>query len=74
MKKVAIVILNWNGEQMLHRFLPSVLQHSENFADIVVADNRRQMHRLRFLRRSSLQYAPSCLTAIMALQKVIIGL
>ena len=39
MKKVAIVILNWNGEQMLHRFLPSVLQHSENFADIVVADN-----------------------------------
>ena len=39
MKKVAIVILNWNGEQMLRRFLPSVLQHSENFADIVVADN-----------------------------------
>ena len=39
MKKVAIVILNWNGEQMLHRFLPSVLQHSENVADIVVADN-----------------------------------
>lgn len=39
MKKVAIVILNWNGEQMLRRFLPSVLQHSENVADIVVADN-----------------------------------
>ena len=39
MKKVAIVILNWNGEQMLRRFLPSVLQHSEDVADIVVADN-----------------------------------
>ena len=31
--------MNWNGEQMLRRFLPSVLQHSENVADIVVADN-----------------------------------
>ena len=39
MKKVAIVILNWNGEQMLRRFLPSVLQYSEAVADIVVADN-----------------------------------
>ena len=39
MKKVAIVILNWNGEQMLRRFLPSVLQYSEAVADIVIADN-----------------------------------
>ena len=26
--KVAVVILNWNGEQMLRRFLPSVVEHS----------------------------------------------
>lgn len=39
MKKVAIVILNWNGAQMLRRFLPSVLQHSETLADVIVADN-----------------------------------
>jgi GT2 family glycosyltransferase len=36
--KIAIVILNWNGKQLLERFLPSVIQYSEG-ADIYVADN-----------------------------------
>ncbi len=36
--KIAIVILNWNGEELLQRFLPSVIKYSEN-ADIYVADN-----------------------------------
>ncbi len=36
--KIAIVILNWNGEELLKRFLPSVIKYSEN-ADIYVADN-----------------------------------
>lgn len=39
MKKVAIVILNWNGAKMMRRFLPSVIEHSADVADIVVADN-----------------------------------
>ena len=26
-KKVAIVILNWNGEKMLKEYLPSVIQY-----------------------------------------------
>lgn len=37
--RTAIVILNWNGEQMLRRFLPSVVAHSHEQADIIVADN-----------------------------------
>ena len=37
MDKVAVVILNWNGEEMLHRFLPGVLAHTQ--AEIYVADN-----------------------------------
>lgn len=36
--KVAIAILNWNGAELLHRFLPSILEFSEN-ADIYVIDN-----------------------------------
>ncbi len=36
--KIAIVILNWNGEVLLERYLPSVIQYSEG-ADIYVADN-----------------------------------
>lgn len=38
--KTAIVILNWNGAQMLRRFLPSVLANTPAaLADVIVADN-----------------------------------
>lgn len=42
--RVAVVILNWNGEQMLRQFLPSVVRHSvlpETLGEAVVyvADN-----------------------------------
>lgn len=37
--KTAIVILNWNGLDLLERFLPSVIEHSKGLADIYVADN-----------------------------------
>ncbi len=36
--KVAIVILNWNGEALLKRFIPFVLEYSPN-AEVIVADN-----------------------------------
>ena len=39
MNKTAIVILNWNGAEMLKKYLPSVLQHSRNEAEVYVADN-----------------------------------
>lgn len=40
MKKVSIVILNWNGSEMLRRFLPSVISYSkDDNIEICVADN-----------------------------------
>ena len=39
MHKVAIVILNWNGQSMLAQYLPSVMRHSRNDAAVYVADN-----------------------------------
>jgi len=36
--KLAIIILNWNGQKLLEQFLPSVIKYSEG-ADIYVADN-----------------------------------
>ena len=40
MKKVAVVILNWNGLKLLQEFLPSVCAHTPaHLADVVVADN-----------------------------------
>lgn len=38
MKPIAVVILNWNGEHLLRKFLPSVVAHSPE-ADIYVVDN-----------------------------------
>ncbi|MBF02953.1 MAG: dTDP-Rha--alpha-D-GlcNAc-pyrophosphate polyprenol alpha-3-L-rhamnosyltransferase [Flavobacterium sp.] len=38
MKKIAVVILNWNGVELLRQFLPSVLQFSTE-ATIYVIDN-----------------------------------
>ncbi len=39
-KRVAIVILNWNGEALMRQFLPSVVRYSPaEIAEVVVADN-----------------------------------
>jgi GT2 family glycosyltransferase len=37
-KKIAVVILNWNGAKLLEQFLPSVIAYSDE-ANIYVADN-----------------------------------
>ena len=40
MKKVSVIILNWNGSRLLREYLPSVVQYTDStIADIVVADN-----------------------------------
>ncbi len=37
-KKIAVLILNWNGKELLDRFLPSVLKFSTQ-AEVIVVDN-----------------------------------
>ena len=40
MSRVAIVILNWNGSDMLQKFLPTLVEHTAiNGVEIIVADN-----------------------------------
>ena len=40
MQKTAIVILNWNGQKLLERFLPALLMHTPaHLAEIIIADN-----------------------------------
>ncbi len=39
-KKIAIVILNWNGEKLFDKFLPSVIEYSSKYnTKYIVADN-----------------------------------
>jgi GT2 family glycosyltransferase len=37
--KVSVVILNWNGKEFLEKFLPGVIKHSKESAEIIIADN-----------------------------------
>ena len=48
--KIAVVILNWNGEALLERFLPSVMKHSDG-ADIYVVDNASTDGSVDFLKQ-----------------------
>lgn len=51
MKKVAVVILNWNGKHWLEKFLPSVITHNNNnLAEIIIADNASTDDSLSFLK------------------------
>ena len=47
--KVAVVILNWNGKELLKKFLPSVKEHSKE-ATIYVADNASTDDSVAFLK------------------------
>ena len=38
LKKIAVVILNWNGVELLRQFLPAVIKYSPE-AEVYVADN-----------------------------------
>ena len=50
-KRVAVVILNWNGSEMMKRFLPSVVRCSSGLADVIVADNGSDDDSLEMLQR-----------------------
>lgn len=49
--KPAIVILNWNGKELLQTFLPSVISYSE-LADIYVADNASTDDSVTFIKNT----------------------
>ena len=52
MKKVAVVILNWNGEELLKKFLPSVAETLPEYAELIVADNASTDGSINFLHTS----------------------
>ena len=60
MSSVAIVILNYNGEQMLRNFLPSVAANSPG-AEIVVADNASTDGSIKVMQEEFPQVRAICL-------------
>lgn len=51
MKKIAVVVLNWNGAKLLEQFLPSVIQYSPE-ATIYVADNASNDESVAFVKNN----------------------
>ncbi len=49
MKKVAVVILNWNGEKLLKKFLPSVESSLPEYAEVILADNASTDESINFI-------------------------
>lgn len=49
MKKIAVVVLNWNGVKLLEQFLPSIVSFSDE-ATIYVADNASTDDSVQFVR------------------------
>ena len=53
MKKVAVVILNYNGKKFLEQFLPNVIENTDaTLADIVVADNASTDGSVEFMKQA----------------------
>jgi GT2 family glycosyltransferase len=51
LSRIAIVILNWNGQALLERYLPSVMQFSQE-AQVMVIDNASTDNSVSFLQNS----------------------
>ena len=50
--RIAVVILNWNGQSLLERFLPSVIDYSHEQATIYLADNASTDDSLAYLKET----------------------
>ncbi len=51
--KTAIVILNWNGQKFLKKFLPAVIKYSQNPEnEIIVADNGSTDSSVKYLKEN----------------------
>ncbi len=48
--KIAIVILNWNGKQLLEQFLPAMINCTGNDAEIYIADNASTDDSVEFVK------------------------
>ena len=52
MPNIAVVILNWNGIHYLEQFLPSVVEHSSQHAEVWVVDNGSTDDSIAYLNKN----------------------
>ncbi len=47
---IAVVILNWNGQKFLEKFLPALIKYSQNDAELIIADNNSTDNSIEYLQ------------------------
>lgn len=52
MKKLAVIILNWNGRNLLEEYLPDAVAHTGGEAELIVADNGSDDDSVEWMRRN----------------------
>ncbi|WP_075343615.1 glycosyltransferase family 2 protein [Tenacibaculum agarivorans] len=50
--KTAVVILNWNGKQLLEQFLPSIIAFSSEESEVYVADNASTDDSIQYVKEN----------------------
>lgn len=63
--RCSVVILNWNGAEMLRRYLPSVLHHTPADCEVVVADNGSTDDSLTAIRDIEQSTGRTCRTLLL---------
>ena len=51
-KKIAVLILNWNGVKLLEKYLPSVVKYNSSEAEIIIVDNASEDNSILFLQNT----------------------
>ena len=51
-KKIAVLILNWNGVKLLETYLPTVVKYNSSEAEIIVVDNASKDNSIFFLKNT----------------------
>ena len=51
-KKIAVLILNWNGVKLLETYLPSVIKYNSTDAEIIIVDNASEDNSILFLQNT----------------------
>jgi len=51
-KKIAVLILNWNGVKLLETYLPNVVKYNSSEAEIIIVDNASDDNSILFLQNT----------------------
>ena len=70
--KLSVIILNWNGKNLLKRFLPSVVDFTSDF-DIYLVDNNSEDNSIEFTKKNFPEINIIKLSKIMDMPRVIIS-